>query len=277
MRLFVVTVELDILKLSTMKRLSALFPPILIFCSTLSSQEFLSIHITDVALNDTEIHTQIDLGHQHIDTIHSELKIASILINADVDYFVILDKSTSYSFTNNLNTKSFNASTNEAFVVISNTGVIDGKYLLDQNVGELNLVSQSNWGNISITGTINVPFEGVDHRLQVVSMNLVTDSNIFNTPLDSIDFSRFIKSAGYNISSITTESGVANVNRPYNGISYFQIESYPSAQTAINSYNIDSDLLDSDGDGYAVWRDDDDTNPSINQANGIYTLSSVTC
>ena len=255
-----------------MKRLSALFLPFLIFCSTLSSQDFLSIHISDVALNLEEIRTNFDLRNDDTDTVSSELSMAAILTRADLDYFFTIDKSTPYNYSNNLNYKMFNASTNEAFVVISGTGVIDGKYILDEYWGELNLVSQSNWGQISIQGSIDVPFQGLDHRLRLVSPRLETSSNIFNTPLQSIDFSGFTPATSYE-SSIETQNNLFTVEKAFYSDSNFQIESFASAQAAINSYNIDSDLLDSDGDGYAVWRDDDDNNPSITQAN--YTLSSA--
>ena len=149
-----------------MKILSALFLPFLIFCSPLSSQDFLSIHISDVASNTKEVRTNIDLSHQDVDSVQSELKIATILMAADLDYFLTIDKSTPYHYSNNVNLKRFNVSTNEAFVVISGTGVIDGKYIIDEYWGELNLSSQSNWGRISIGGSINVPFEGLDHALK---------------------------------------------------------------------------------------------------------------
>ena len=255
-----------------MKRLSALFLPFLIFCSTLSSQDFLSIHISDVALNLEDIRTNFDLRNDDTDTVSSELSMAAILTRADLDYFFTIDKSTPYNYSNNLNYKMFNASTNEAFVVISGTGVIDGKYILDEYWGELNLQSQSNWGQISIQGSIDVPFQGLDHSLRLVSPRLETSSNIFNTPLQSIDFSGFTPATSYE-SSIETQNNLFTVERAFYSDSNFQIESFASAQAAINSYNIDSDLLDSDGDGYAVWRDDDDNNPSITQAN--YTLSSA--
>ena len=107
------------------------------------------------------------------------------------------------------------------------------------------------------------------------SPQLEISSNIFNTPLQSIDFSGFTPFITQYGSSVTTSSNVAEIERSFYSSSDYQIESFASAQAAINSYNIDSDLLDSDGDGYAVWRDDDDTNPSITQAAGIYTLSSA--
>lgn len=258
-----------------MKILSALFLPFLIFCSPLSSQDFLSIHISDVASNTKGVRTNIDLSHQDVDSVQSELKIATILMTADLDYFFTIDKSTPYNYSNNVNTKMFNASTNEAFVVISGTGVIDGKYIIDEYWGELDLLSQSNWGRISIGGSINVPFQGLDHQLRLSSPQLETSSNIFNTPLQSIDFSGFTPFTSYDVSYIATDNDIAEVERNFYSDSYFQIGSFASAQAAINSYNIDSDLLDSDGDGYAVWRDDDDNNPSITQANGIYTLSSA--
>ena len=257
-----------------MKRLSALFLPFLIFCSTLSSQDFLSIHISDVALNLEEIRTNFDLSYDDIDTVNSELDMAAILTRADLDYFFTIDKSASYNYSNSVNLKRFNASTNEAFVVISGTGVIDGKYILDEYWGELYLLSQSNWGQISIQGSIDVPFQGLDHRLRLHSPRLEISSNIFNLPLQSIDFSEFTPSTSYT-SSIETQDNLFTVERAFYSDSNFLIESFASAQAAINSYNINSDLLDSDGDGYAVWRDDDDTNPSITQANGIYTLSSA--
>lgn len=275
MRLFVVTVDLGNLKSSTMKRLSALFLPFLIFCSPLSSQDFLSIHISDVATNTKGVRTNIDLSHQDVDSVQSELKIATILMAADLDYFLTIDKSTPYHYSNNVNLKQFNVSTNEAFVVISGTGVIDGKYIIDEYWGELDLLSQSNWGRISISGSINVPFQGLDHQLRLSSPHLETSSNIFNTPLQSIDFSGFTPFTSYDVSYIETQNNIATVERDFYSDSYFQIGSFASAQAAINSYNIDSDLLDSDGDGYAVWRDDDDNNPSITQANAIYTLSSA--
>ena len=275
MRFFVVTADLGNLKSSTMKILSALFLPFLIFCSPLSSQDFLSIHISDVASNTKGVRTNIDLSHQDVDSVQSELKIATILMTADLDYFFTIDKSTPYNYSNNVNTKMFNASTNEAFVVISGTGVIDGKYIIDEYWGELDLLSQSNWGRISIGGSINVPFQGLDHQLRLSSPQLETSSNIFNTPLQSIDFSGFTPFTSYDVSYIATDNDIAEVERNFYSDSYFQIGSFASAQAAINSYNIDSDLLDSDGDGYAVWRDDDDNNPSITQANGIYTLSSA--
>ena len=275
MRLFVVTVDLGNLKSSTMKRLSALFLPFLIFCSPLSSQDFLSIHISDVATNTKGVRTNIDLSHQDVDSVQSELKIATILMAADLDYFLTIDKSTPYHYSNNVNLKQFNVSTNEAFVVISGTGVIDGKYIIDEYWGELDLLSQSNWGRISISGSINVPFQGLDHQLRLSSPHLETSSNIFNTPLQSIDFSGFTPFTSYDVGYIETQNNIATVERDFYSDSYFQIGSFASAQAAINSYNIDSDLLDSDGDGYAVWRDDDDNNPSITQANGIYTLSSA--
>lgn len=275
MRLFVVTVDLGNLKSSTMKRLSALFLPFLIFCSPLSSQDFLSIHISDVATNTKGVRTNIYLSHQDVDSVQSELKIATILMAADLDYFLTIDKSTPYHYSNNVNLKQFNVSTNEAFVVISGTGVIDGKYILDEYWGELDLLSQSNWGRISISGSINVPFQGLDHQLRLSSPHLETSSNIFNTPLQSIDFSGFTPFTSYDVGYIETQNNIATVERDFYSDSYFQIGSFASAQAAINSYNIDSDLLDSDGDGYAVWRDDDDNNPSITQANGIYTLSSA--
>ena len=275
MRLFVVTVDLGNLKSSTMKRLSALFLPFLIFCSPLSSQDFLSIHISDVATNTKGVRTNIYLSHQDVDSVQSELKIATILMAADLDYFLTIDKSTPYHYSNNVNLKQFNVSTNEAFVVISGTGVIDGKYIIDEYWGELDLLSQSNWGRISISGSINVPFQGLDHQLRLSSPHLETSSNIFNTPLQSIDFSGFTPFTSYDVSYIETQNNIATVERDFYSDSYFQIGSFASAQAAINSYNIDSDLLDSDGDGYAVWRDDDDNNPSITQANGIYTLSSA--
>ena len=275
MRLFVVTVDLGNLKSSTMKRLSALFLPFLIFCSPLSSQDFLSIHISDVATNTKGVRTNINLSHQDVDSVQSELKIATILMAADLDYFLTIDKSTPYHYSNNVNLKQFNVSTNEAFVVISGTGVIDGKYIIDEYWGELDLLSQSNWGRISISGSINVPFQGLDHQLRLSSPHLETSSNIFNTPLQSIDFSGFTPFTSYDVGYIETQNNIATVERDFYSDSYFQIGSFASAQAAINSYNIDSDLLDSDGDGYAVWRDDDDNNPSITQANGIYTLSSA--
>ena len=275
MRLFVVTVDLGNLKSSTMKRLSALFLPFLIFCSPLSSQDFLSIHISDVATNTKGVRTNIYLSHQDVDSVQSELKIATILMAADLDYFLTIDKSTPYHYSNNVNLKQFNVSTNEAFVVISGTGVIDGKYIIDEYWGELDLLSQSNWGRISIAGSINVPFQGFDHQLRLSSPNLVISSNIFNIPLQSIDFSGFTPFTSYDVSYIETQNNIATVERDFYSDSYFQIGSFASAQAAINSYNIDSDLLDSDGDGYAVWRDDDDNNPSITQANAIYTLSSA--
>lgn len=275
MRLFVVTVDLGNLKSSTMKRLSALFLPFLIFCSPLSSQDFLSIHISDVATNTKGVRTNIYLSHQDVDSVQSELKIATILMAADLDYFLTIDKSTPYHYSNNVNLKQFNVSTNEAFVVISGTGVIDGKYIIDEYWGELDLLSQSNWGRISISGSINVPFQGLDHQLRLSSPHLETSSNIFNTPLQSIDFSGFTPFTSYDVGYIETQNNIATVERDFYSDSYFQIGSFASAQAAINSYNIDSDLLDSDGDGYAVWRDDDDNNPSITQANGIYTLSSA--
>ena len=194
---------------------------------------------------------------------------------ADLDYFLTIDKSTPYHYSNNVNLKQFNVSTNEAFVVISGTGVIDGKYIIDEYWGELDLLSQSNWGRISISGSINVPFQGLDHQLRLSSPHLETSSNIFNTPLQSIDFSGFTPFTSYDVGYIETQNNIATVERDFYSDSYFQIGSFASAQAAINSYNIDSDLLDSDGDGYAVWRDDDDNNPSITQANGIYTLSSA--
>ena len=258
-----------------MKILSALFLPFLIFCSPLSSQDFLSIHISDVASNTKEVRTNIDLSHQDVDSVQSELKIATILMAADLDYFLTIDKSTSYNYSNNVNLKQFNVSTNEAFVVISGTGVIDGKYIIDEYWGELNLSSQSNWGRISIGGSINVPFQGLDHQLRLSSPHLETSSNIFNTPLQSIDFSGFTPFTSYDVGNIRTHNSIAEVKRNFYSDSYFQIGSFASAQAAINSYTIDSDLLDSDGDGYAVWRDDDDNNPSITQANAIYTLSSA--
>ena len=258
-----------------MKRLSALFLPFLIFCSPLSSQDFLSIHISDVASNTKGVRTNINLSHQDVDSVQSELRIATILMTADLDYFFTIDKSTPYNYSNNLNTKMFNASTNEAFVVISGTGVIDGKYIIDHSVGQLDLLSQSNWGRISIGGSINVPFQGLDHQLRLSSPQLETSSNIFNTPLQSINFSGFTPFTSYDVGYIETQNNIATVERNFYSDSYFQIGSFASAQVAINSYNIDSDLLDSDGDGYAVWRDDDDNNPSINQVNGIYTLSSA--
>lgn len=275
MRLFVVTVDLGNLKSSTMKRLSALFLPFLIFCSPLSSQDFLSIHISDVATNTKGVRTNIYLSHQDVDSVQSELKIATILMAADLDYFLTIDKSTPYHYSNNVNLKQFNVSTNEAFVVISGTGVIDGKYIIDEYWGELDLLSQSNWGRISISGSINVPFQGFDHQLRLSSPHLETSSNIFNTPLQSIDFSGFTPFTSYDVGYIETQNNIATVERDFYSDSYFQIGSFASAQAAINSYNIDSDLLDSDGDGYAVWRDDDDNNPSITQANAIYTLSSA--
>lgn len=275
MRLFVVTVDLGNLKSSTMKRLSALFLPFLIFCSPLSSQDFLSIHISDVATNTKGVRTNIYLSHQDVDSVQSELKIATILMAADLDYFLTIDKSTPYHYSNNVNLKQFNVSTNEAFVVISGTGVIDGKYIIDEYWGELDLLSQSNWGRISISGSINVPFQGLDHQLRLSSPHLETSSNIFNTPLQSIDFSGFTPFTSYDVGYIETQNNIATVERDFYSDSYFQIGSFASAQAAINSYTIDSDLLDSDGDGYAVWRDDDDNNPSITQANGIYTLSSA--
>lgn len=275
MRLFVVTVDLGNLKSSTMKRLSALFLPFLIFCSPLSSQDFLSIHISDVATNTKGVRTNIYLSHQDVDSVQSELKIATILMAADLDYFLTIDKSTPYHYSNNVNLKQFNVSTNEAFVVISGTGVIDGKYIIDEYWGELDLLSQSNWGRISISGSINVPFQGLDHQLRLSSPHLETSSNIFNTPLQSIDFSGFTPFTSYDVGYIETQNNIATVERDFYSDSYFQIGSFASAQAAINSYNIDSDLLDSDGDGYAVWRDDDDNNPSITQANAIYTLSSA--
>ena len=171
--------------------------------------------------------------------------------------------------------KKFNASTNEVFVVISGTEDIDGKYILDDYWGELDLLSQGNWGRISIEGSINVPFEGIEYTLNMRSPQLEISSNIFNTPLQSIDFSGFTPFITQYGSSVTTLSNVAEIQRSFFSSSDYQIESFASAQAAINSYNIDSDLLDSDGDGYAVWRDDDDTNPSITQAAGIYTLSSA--
>ena len=258
-----------------MKRLSALFLPFLIFCSPLSSQDFLSIHISDVATNTKGVRTNINLSHQDVDSVQSELKIATILMAADLDYFLTIDKSTPYHYSNNVNLKQFNVSTNEAFVVISGTGVIDGKYIIDEYWGELDLLSQSNWGRISISGSINVPFQGLDHQLRLSSPHLETSSNIFNTPLQSIDFSGFTPFTSYDVGYIETQNNIATVERDFYSDSYFQIGSFASAQAAINSYNIDSDLLDSDGDGYAVWRDDDDNNPSITQANGIYTLSSA--
>lgn len=257
-----------------MKRLSALFLPFLIFCSTLSSQDFLSIHISDVALNLEEIEYDFDLRNDDTDTVNSELSMAAILTHADLDYFFTIDKSTPYNHSNSLNLKRFNASTNEAFVVISGTGVIDGKYILDEYWGELYLLSMSNWGEISIQGSIDVPFQGLDHRLKLHSPRLEISSNIFNTPLQSIDFSGFTPATSYD-SSIETQNNLFTVEKAFYSDSNFQIESFASAQAAINSYNINSDLLDSDGDGYAVWRDDDDNNPSIPQANGIYTLSSA--
>lgn len=275
MRLFVVTVDLGNLKSSTMKRLSALFLPFLIFCSPLSSQDFLSIHISDVATNTKGVRTNIYLSHQDVDSVQSELKIATILMAADLDYFLTIDKSTPYHYSNNVNLKQFNVSTNEAFVVISGTGVIDGKYIIDEYWGELDLLSQSNWGRISISGSINVPFQGLDHQLRLSSPHLETSSNIFNTPLQSIDFSGFTPFTSYDVGYIETQNNIATVERDFYSDSYFQIGSFASAQAAINSYTIDSDLLDSDGDGYAVWRDDDDNNPSITQANAIYTLSSA--
>tara|TARA_B110000908_G_C10177872_1_gene414135 strand:+ start:81 stop:1163 length:1083 start_codon:yes stop_codon:yes gene_type:complete len=258
-----------------MKTSSALFLSFLVLCSPLSSQDFLSIHISDVATNTKDVRTQIDLSHQDVDTVQSELKIAAILMSADLDYFLTIDKSTSFSYSNNVNTKKFNASTNEAFVVISGTGVIDGKYILDEYWGELRLLSQDNWGRISIEGEINVPFQGSNHRLNLSSPQLAISSNIFNEPLQSLNISGFTPFTSYDVGSIRTGSGIATVERNFYSNSYFQIESYASAQTAINSYNIDNDLLDSDGDGYAAWRDDDDTNPSITQTNSIYTLSSA--
>ena len=258
-----------------MKRLSALFLPFLIFCSPLSSQDFLSIHISDVATNTKGVRTNIYLSHQDVDSVQSELKIATILMAADLDYFLTIDKSTPYHYSNNVNLKQFNVSTNEAFVVISGTGVIDGKYIIDEYWGELDLLSQSNWGRISISGSINVPFQGLDHQLRLSSPHLETSSNIFNTPLQSIDFSGFTPFTSYDVGYIETQNNIATVERDFYSDSYFQIGSFASAQAAINSYNIDSDLLDSDGDGYAVWRDDDDNNPSITQANAIYTLSSA--
>ena len=275
MRFFVVTADLGSLKSPTMKILSALFLPFLIFCSPLSSQDFLSIHISDVASNTEGVRTNIDLSHQDVDSVQSELKIATILMAADLDYFLTIDKSTPYHYSNNVNLKQFNVSTNEAFVVISGTGVIDGKYIIDEYWGELDLLSQSNWGRISISGSINVPFQGLDHQLRLSSPHLETSSNIFNTPLQSIDFSGFTPFTSYDVGYIETQNNIATVERNFYSDSYFQIGSFASAQAAINSYNIDSDLLDSDGDGYAVWRDDDDNNPSITQANAIYTLSSA--
>ena len=275
MQLFIAYIENGRLNYSTMKILSALFLPFLIFCSPLRSQDFLSIHIRDAALNTQGIRTSINLNYQDLDSVQSELKIASILLTADLDYFFTIDKSTSYNYSNNVNLKKFNASTNEVFVVISGTEDIDGKYILDDYWGELNLLSQSNWGRISIEGSINVPFEGIDYRLNMRSPQLEISSNIFNTPLQSIDFSGFTPFITQYGSSVSTSESIAEIERSFYSSSDYQIESFASAQAAINSYNIDSDLLDSDGDGYAVWRDDDDTNPSITQAAGIYTLSSA--
>ena len=250
--------------------------------TSLFSQEFLSIHISDSASNSSDIRTNIDLGYQDIDEIQSELKIASILLLADLDYYLVIDDSTTNSYENHpnpsqVNLKKYKATTGHAFVVISGTDSIDGKYILDDFFGELNIIKESytgyDRGNITIEGEINVPFEGDNIRLNLTSPRLWVHEDIINDPLNALDVNQFTPAQTIFGGNIRTSWGIVELER--GGASAFAMSKYSSAESALASYNVNSDLLDYDGDGYAAWRDDDDNNPSINQTNNIYTLSSA--
>ena len=250
--------------------------------TSLFSQEFLSIHISDSASNSSDIRTHIDLGYQDIDEIQSELKIASILLLADLDYYLVIDDSTTNSYENHpnpsqVNLKKYKATTGHAFVVISGTDSIDGKYILDDFFGELNIIKESytgyDRGNITIEGEINVPFEGDNIRLNLTSPRLWVHEDIINDPLNALDVNQFTPAQTIFGGNIRTSWGIVELER--GGASAFAMSKYSSAESALASYNVNSDLLDYDGDGYAAWRDDDDNNPSINQTNNIYTLSSA--
>lgn len=263
-----------------MKNLLLIFSVLLSY--SLFSQEFLSIHISDSASNSSDIRTNINLEYQDIDEIQSELKIASILLLADLDYYLVIDDSTTNSYENHpnpsqVNLKKYKTTSGDAFVVISGTNSIDGKYILDDFFGELNIIKESytgyDRGNITIEGEINVPFEGDNIRLNLTSPRLWIQEDIINDPLNALDVNQFTPAQTIFGGNIRTSWGIVELER--GGASAFAMSKYSSAESALASFSINSDLLDYDGDGYAAWRDDDDNNPSINQANNIYTLPSA--
>lgn len=263
--------------LGAMKNPTSLLLMLLVFHTPLFSQNFLSIHINDASTNTDRIDTYIDFQYNDIETIQSEIRIGGAMLLADVDYYLVIDDSTTFNYANNsnpsnANLKKYKATAGEAFVVISGTDKIDGKYIIDDYWGQLNILSQQNWGRISIEGRIEVPFEGSIHTLTMRSPSLKINSNIINEPLSSLDINAFYPFTDYESGSIETENNSVSIYRKLKPSSNFQLSSFGSNNAAIDSFIVDADYLDNDGDGFAAWRDEDDSNSSINQTSP-YTMA----
>lgn len=270
--LFLVDRNINIFLVLGMKFLLPALFSFSVLGTSLAAQNFLSVYIKDVPMlersssyygNDLPVDEQTEY----------EASIADIFGNAIIEYHLVIDDSTTFDYDNTVNLRKFPCLPGEAFVVITGTDKIDGKYFFE-NHAELAVLSSRHNSEINIEGSILVPFNGGTTGIGLASSSIRTVGNIYSDPLNTFINKTFYSDYSYGNGS--AQIGSFTLTR---GLSFspssFQVSTFTNSSEALASYSVDPSYSDSDGDGYAAWRDDDDTNPSITQADGIYTLSSA--
>ena len=200
-----------------------------------------------------------------------ESALLSPLVSANINYYCILETSSSYTFNNNVNMKKYDCSIGNAYVVISGETEIDGVYNLNDFFGEVVVLSQQNWAQISLEGEISVPFRGQYVDLYLRSPSVRISQNIFSNPLDSLEN----KSLAVGYENSRWYENFFDIRTSFVSNNNFSIIRVSDTADYMPASTVQLSLRDNDGDGFAKYRDIDDEDSSVPGLTGSYSYKAA--